>query len=251
MLLQSIIAPLWQPVKNQLGLFRALATGGRIPGTNLILMPVAAGKCRFGFIEHFMMALAGAWLLFRVIYRELKDVKPAKRQQQQPYCVSCIPWNENDTDTDTETETEMTITTTTTATTITTTTTADNGTSSSTDDTSNQTDEETVDGQLMIDTEGMLGDGTEAIFYWGTHQLHKPEPIFRFTRLQLEKMLRMDQDESDDSNDYEDEDSDDDIIQDSDDKVDDSQSNSNKDKEDTNLNSYENINEMQANVRYQ
>ncbi|XP_017869968.1 PREDICTED: myb-like protein X [Drosophila arizonae] len=248
MLLQSIFAPLWQPVKDQLGLFRALATGGRIPGTNLILMPVAAGKCRFGFMEHFMMALAGAWLLFCVIYRELKDVKPTKRQQQhqQPCSMCCIAWNEKDTDTDTET----TITTTTTTTTITTTTTADTGTSSPTEDTANQTDEneETIDGQLMIDTDGVLGDGTEAIFYWGCHQLHRPEPIFRFTRLQLEKMLRMDQDESDD--DYED-DSDDDIVPDSDDKVDDSQSNSNRDKEDKNLDNYESINEKQTNIRYQ
>ncbi|EDW06407.2 transcription initiation factor TFIID subunit 11 [Drosophila mojavensis] len=242
MLLQSIFAPLWQPVKDQLGLFRALATGGRIPGTNLILMPVAAGKCRFGFVEHFMMALAGAWLLFCVIYRELKDVKPTKRQQhKQPYSVCCIAWNERDTDTDMDTET--TITTTTTTTTITTTTTtADTGTSSQTEDTANQTDqnEETIDGQLMIHTDGVLGDGTEATFYWGCHQLHRPEPIFRFTRLQLEKMLRMDQDESDD--DYED-DSDDDIVPDSDDKVDDSQSNSNRDMEDRNLDSYESINE--------
>lgn len=222
MLLQSIFAPLWQPVKDQLGLFRALATGGRIPGTNLILMPVAAGKSRFGFMEHFMMALAGAWLLFRVIYRELKVVKPTKRQLQQPNSVCCIAWNEKDTDADTET----TITTITTGST-TTTTTADNGTSSPTDDTANQTDEheETTDDQMMIDTDGMLGDGTEAIFYWGCRQVHKPEPILRYTRLQLEKMFRIDQDEGDDGNDYED-DSYDDIIQDSDDKVDDSQSNS-------------------------
>lgn len=229
-MLQSIFGPLWQPMKDQLSLFRALATGGRIPGTNLILMPVAAGKCRFGLMEHFMMALAGAWLLFRVVYCELKDMKSTKRQ----HCVSCVAWNEKNTDTETTTTTTTTTNNTTTITTVMT----DDATTSPTDQ-----HEETNDEHMLIDTDSMFGDETEAIFYWGCHRLHKQGPIFRFTRLQLEEMLRMDQDEGD-GNEYSD-DSDEDIIQHSDDDSqsnsdDNGQSNSNNDKKHINLDINEN-----------
>jgi len=73
MILLSLIAPLWHPVKEQLCLIRALATGDRIPGTNLILMPADASGDRFGVMEHMMMVLAGGWLLFRVICCKLVD----------------------------------------------------------------------------------------------------------------------------------------------------------------------------------
>ncbi|KAL7744231.1 hypothetical protein ACLKA6_009195 [Drosophila palustris] len=83
MLLFSLIAPLWHPVKDQLCLIRALATGGRIPGTNLILMPAVEGKPRFGVMEHFMMALAGGWLLFRVIFCKLADEDKTDQNTKQ------------------------------------------------------------------------------------------------------------------------------------------------------------------------
>ncbi|KAH8387439.1 hypothetical protein KR093_007114 [Drosophila rubida] len=76
MLLSLIMRPLLHPLTDQLCLFRALATGGRIPGTNLILLPaaaVAATRTRFGRIEQLMMVLAGGWLLFRVICCKLAD----------------------------------------------------------------------------------------------------------------------------------------------------------------------------------
>jgi len=46
-------------------------------------MPAVEGKPRFGIIEHLMMALAGGWLLFRVIFCELADEDKQSKTQNK------------------------------------------------------------------------------------------------------------------------------------------------------------------------
>ncbi|XP_034490135.1 glutamic acid-rich protein-like [Drosophila innubila] len=150
MILLSLIAPLRHPVKDQLCLIRALATGGRIPGTNLILMPAIEGKPRFGIMEHLMMALAGGWLLFRVIFCELADEdKQCKTQNiTEMETISMITAEE-------EVQKEE----------------------------HKQKDEE---------------EEEEELYYWEGRQRFGHEPLIKFTRQQLDILLRLNSNDDDD-----------------------------------------------------
>ncbi|XP_064538823.1 uncharacterized protein LOC135428673 [Drosophila montana] len=183
MLLQLILAPVWQPMKDQLSLFRALATGGRIPGTNLVLMPVPGGRCRFGLMEHIMMALAGAWLLFRVICCELaiEDRQPVKRQCKD----ACIVRQTEAKTTTCSTEANQVV----------------------------QQQKEP-----LLETDAL--PETEEMFYWGCQRLRRHKPILRFTRTQLDKLLRLERN-ADDYDDDDDENDDDEVDGDGNDDDDD------------------------------
>ncbi|EDW66394.2 uncharacterized protein [Drosophila virilis] len=208
MLLQLILAPIWQPMKDQLSLFRALATGGRIPGTNLVLMPVPGGRCRFGLIEHIMMALAGAWLVFRVICCELaiedRQPPPVRRQRKNAYNVR---------------QTE-----------------AETNTACSTD--ANHIMMVQQQKEPMPETDPLLE--TEEMFYWGCQRLRRHQPILKFTRTQLDKLLRLERN----AEDYDDNDDDDD----DDDDYEEANGNDDNDNGDPGDNKSENLNSEQNSI---
>lgn len=168
MLLLSLITPLLHPLREQLSVLRAIASGGRIPGTKLILTS-STGSKRFGIIEHFMMALAGGWLLLRVCFCDLADedrLQFARRKQI----------------TDQETET-------------------------STEDSTLEEDEYDWESNLEIERDMLLqsddgGDGEGELIYWGCEKNDGNEPILKFSPSQLNILLRID-DESDEDEEYE------------------------------------------------
>lgn len=168
MLLLSLITPLLHPLREQLSLLRALASGGRIPGTKLILTS-STGSKRFGIIEHFMMALAGGWLLLRVCFCELTDedrLQLVRRKQIR----------------DQETETSI-------------------------DESTMEEDEYDWDSNLEIERDMLLQSDDEEhvegeLIYWGCEKNDGNEPILKFSPSQLNILLRID-DESDEDEEYE------------------------------------------------
>ncbi|XP_030568718.1 suppressor of Mek1-like [Drosophila novamexicana] len=218
MLLQLILAPIWQPMKDQLSLFRALATGGRIPGTNLVLMPVPGGRCRFDLIEHIMMALAGAWLVFRVICCELaiEDRQPPAMRRQRKNAS-------NVRQTEAETTTACSIE-------------------------ANHIMLVQQQKEPVPETDALLE--TEEMFYWGCQRLRRHQPILKFTRTQLDKLLRLernadDYDDNDNDDVDDDDDDDDDVVEEADDEADGNDADNNVDPDD---NKTENLNSEQNSI---
>lgn len=165
MLLLSLITPLLHPLREQLSLLRALASGGRIPGTKLILTS-STGNKRFGIIEHFMMALAGGWLLLRVCFCELADgdkLQLSRRKQIR----------------DQESET-------------------------STEDSTQEEDEYDWESNLEFERDVLIqsDDEERELIYWGCEKNDGNEPILKFSPSQLNILLRI-EDESDEDEEYE------------------------------------------------
>ncbi|XP_068157954.1 protein ENDO16-like [Drosophila tropicalis] len=65
LIISTIFAPLWYPLRYQLGLLRSLSSGMQVPGTNLVLVPYT-GSSRFNGLEKWILAVAGAWLVLRL-----------------------------------------------------------------------------------------------------------------------------------------------------------------------------------------
>lgn len=165
MLLLSLFTPLLHPLREQISLLRSLASGGHISGAKLILMPVSStGSNRFGAMEHFMMALAGGWLLLRVIFCELTDEYRIPLAKRKCYKLSMErQLDEVDNNMPTELSTQ---------------------------------EEYEYERDALFQSE-------EEIIYWGCENNDGKEPIIRFSPLQLNILLRV---EDDSDEDYEDDD---------------------------------------------
>ncbi|KAH8396051.1 hypothetical protein KR222_002301 [Zaprionus bogoriensis] len=162
MLLLSLIERVLHQPRDQLSLLRALASGGRIPGTNLVLLSAATlgGANRFEFIDHLMMALAGGWLLLRVLFSELDEEKdePIKQKgQDREYSESTY-------------RTESTTT----------------------------SQVEYGDIELAIEKYTRHQWEEEELIYWGCEKDDGNEPMLRFSRTQLDVLLRLEEEADED-----------------------------------------------------
>lgn len=165
MLLLTLFTPLLHPLREQISLLRALASGGHISGAKLILMPVSTSSNRFGVMEHFMMALAGGWLLLRVILCGLVDEDKMPLTNRKSYKQSM---------------------------------------GKQLDDMDNLPTEFSTLEEYEYERE-MLFQSEEEIIYWGCENSNDgKEPIIRFSPLQLNILLCIE----DDSDEYEYEDDD-------------------------------------------